>query len=85
MGLVALQHVGSSWTQDRIGVPCIAEQTLNHHQITREAPKLLTVVYLLPNTRNYKSYILWNTFSIWIHLICIKSLSHKHVLLRDIF
>ena len=35
-GLVAPLHVGSSWTRDRTGVPCIARQVLNHW-ITREA------------------------------------------------
>ena len=29
-GLVALQHVGSSWTRDRTRVPCIGRQILNH-------------------------------------------------------
>ena len=29
-------HVGSPWTRDRAGTPCIARQTLNHWT-TREA------------------------------------------------
>ena len=32
-GLVALQHVGSSWTRDRTRIPCSGRQLLNHcHQ-----------------------------------------------------
>ena len=34
--LVAWWHVGSSWTRDQTGVPCIARWTLNHWT-TREA------------------------------------------------
>ena len=30
MVLVALQHVGYSWTRDRTQVPCIGRQILNH-------------------------------------------------------
>ena len=30
VGLVALWHVGSSWTRDWIHVPCTGRQTLNH-------------------------------------------------------
>ena len=30
MGLVALWHVGSSWTRARTCVPCVGRQTLNH-------------------------------------------------------
>ena len=37
MGLVALQHVGSSQTRARTRVPCIGRQILNHCA-TREAP-----------------------------------------------
>ena len=36
-GLVALRHVGSSWTRDRTRVPCIGRQILNQCA-TREAP-----------------------------------------------
>ena len=36
MRLVALRHVGSSWSRDRTCVPCIGRQILNHW-ITREA------------------------------------------------
>ena len=36
MGLVALWHVGSSWTRDRTHVPCIGGQILNPWTI-REA------------------------------------------------
>ena len=32
MGLVALQYVGSSWTRDGVGVPCVARWTLLDHQ-----------------------------------------------------
>ena len=38
-GLVALWHVGSSWTRDRTRVPCIGRWTLNHCT-TREALQL---------------------------------------------
>ena len=30
MALVALRHVGSSWTRDRTHVPCIGRRILNH-------------------------------------------------------
>ena len=40
MGLVVPQHVGSSWTRDQTGVPCIARETLNHWT-TREFPSLM--------------------------------------------
>ena len=30
VGLVALQHVGSSWTRARTRVPCVGRQILNH-------------------------------------------------------
>ena len=39
MGLVALQHVGSSWTRARTRVPCIGRRILNHCA-TREDPSL---------------------------------------------
>ena len=42
MGLVALRHVGSSWTRARTHVPCIGTRILNHCA-TREA---LTMVCL---------------------------------------
>ena len=29
-GLSCLWHVGSSWTRDLTGVPCVSRQTLNH-------------------------------------------------------
>ena len=41
MGLVALQHVGSSWNRARIHVPCIGRQILNHCA-TREVPSLIS-------------------------------------------
>ena len=41
-GLAASQHVGSSRTRDRTGVPCIARQILNHWT-TREAPIFLSM------------------------------------------
>ena len=39
-GLVALRHVGSSWTRARTRVPCIGRRILNHCA-TREAPNVL--------------------------------------------
>ena len=44
-GLVAVQHVGLSWTRDRTLVPCIGRQILNHCTTTREA--LLFVDFLM--------------------------------------
>ena len=41
-GLVAPQHVGSSWTRDWTCVPCIGRWILNHCA-TREAPHLFNV------------------------------------------
>ena len=35
-------HVGSSWTRDRICVPCIGRQILNHGA-TREVPEILNL------------------------------------------
>ena len=40
MGLVALQHVGSSQTRDQTGVPCIGRWILNHWT-TRQVQDLL--------------------------------------------
>ena len=37
INLVALRHVGSSWTRDQTCVPCIGRQILNHWTI-REVP-----------------------------------------------
>ena len=42
VGLVVLQHVGSSWTKDQTGVPCIARWILNH-RTTRETSVSLMV------------------------------------------
>ena len=39
VGLVAAQHVGSSWTRARTRVPCIGRQIFNHCT-TREAQKV---------------------------------------------
>ena len=40
MGLVAPQHMGSSWTRDQTHVPCVGRQILNHCA-TREVPLLI--------------------------------------------
>ena len=40
MGLVALRHLGSSWTRARTGIPCIGRRILNHCA-TREAQYML--------------------------------------------
>ena len=45
-GLVALQHVGSSWTRARTRVPCIGRRILNHCA-TREAPVFLNFLYIV--------------------------------------
>ena len=42
VGLVVLQYVGSSWTKDQTGVPCIARWILNH-RTTRETSVSLMV------------------------------------------
>ena len=39
MGLVASQHVGSSWARAQTRVPCIGRQILNHCA-TREVPSI---------------------------------------------
>ena len=44
MGLVALRHLGSSWTRDRTRLPCTGRQILNHWS-TREAPNNIFDVY----------------------------------------
>ena len=46
-GLVALQHVGSSWTRARTRVPCIGRRILNHCA-TREVPPLF-LIWVLTN------------------------------------
>ena len=45
-GLVALRHVGSSWTRDQTHVPCIGRQILNHCP-TREVPNFLNFFIVL--------------------------------------
>ena len=46
MGLVAPQHVGSSWTRARSCVPCIGRRILNHCA-TREVPHIPFLFHLL--------------------------------------
>ena len=46
-GLVAPQHVGSSWTRARTCVPCIGRRILNHCA-TREAPSSSFYVPTIP-------------------------------------
>ena len=46
-GLVALRHVGSSWTRARTRVPCVSRRILNHCT-TREVP--IFIIELLPKT-----------------------------------
>ena len=43
MGLVALQHVGSSQMRDRTHVPCIGRQTLNTVTPGKSHPNSLTL------------------------------------------
>ena len=45
--LVALQHVGSSWTRDWAPAPCIGRQVLNHW-ITRKAPIEVLMSFSFP-------------------------------------
>ena len=54
-GLVALWQVGSSWTRDQTGVPCIARQILNHWT-TREALRFSFILLLnsTPIVQNIK-------------------------------
>ena len=40
MGLVALRHVGSSWTRGRTGAPCIGRQILNHCAPGKPSPSI---------------------------------------------
>ena len=46
-GLVALRHVGSSWTRAQTRVPCISRQILNHCA-TREVPVLIILIVVIP-------------------------------------
>ena len=88
-GLVAPQHVGSSWTRARTCVPCIGRQTPNRCA-TREVPQFLSffVFHDLDILEDYKPFI----FSIWeqivfnlltdVHLhsyVSSVNLSEKHI------
>ena len=44
IGLVAMWHLGSSWTRDRTHGPCIGRQILNHWT-TREVLNLHSCIY----------------------------------------
>lgn len=57
MGLVALQHVGSSQTRDQTCVPCL--KVLNH-QTTREAPYVTSLICQHQVLRSPYIYIFWN-------------------------
>ena len=80
-GLVAPQHVGSSWTTDRTGVPCIARQILNHWT-NREAPVVNFYAYFLSSQGAFLSWVdveFYDFFScicwydhIWLYIyVCI--------------
>ena len=56
-GLVALQHVGSSWTRDWIHVSCIGRWIL-YHRAMREAPMYVFFVFLLSYTKCSTLYML---------------------------
>ena len=59
-GLVALQHVGSSWTRDQTRVHCIGMWILNH-STTREVPRVLSyplqIVICCCGAQNCYSYL----------------------------
>ena len=55
-GLVAPQHVGSSWIMDRTGVPCIARQILNHWT-NREALVVSFYTYSLSTQGAFLSWM----------------------------
>ena len=55
MVLVALRHVGSSWTRARTHVPCIGRQILNHCA-TREVLPLCLLIGDSPFTFNVITY-----------------------------
>ena len=56
-GLVALRHVGSSWTRDLTRVPCIGRRILNHCT-TREAHGSIVLTYIFPFYSNHSdSYV----------------------------
>ena len=53
-GLVALWHVGSSQTRDRIHVPCIGRRILNH-RATKEVLKIVLLELIKTNTNIFFS------------------------------
>ena len=58
MGSVALRHVGSSWTKDQTGVPCISRCILNHwtRREAQEPSFCYTQLTLLSSTRAGGTY-----------------------------
>ena len=56
MGLVALQHMGSSQTRDQTCVPCIGRRILNH-RTTREAPYVTSLIYHQHQVFGFTIYI----------------------------
>ena len=51
-GLVALRHVGSSWTRDRTRIPCIGKWFLNHWTTRNVLSCFYKPVFLI-------SYLIW--------------------------
>ena len=79
MGLVALQHVGSSQPRDRTGVPCIGRQTLNHCTI-REVSQAIFLMSFSGSFSLASGGLLWHG-ECWIfHLLGFNSIKR----LKDI-
>ena len=55
MGLVALQHVGSSQTRDQTCVPCIGR--ILNHRTTRETPYVTSLIYHRHQVFGFTIYI----------------------------
>ena len=86
MGLVALQHVGSSWTRARTCVPCIGRRILNHCA-TREAPSyaLISIIPFFYNNRILVGYITAQNKSTFLSLPCSQALWWDKVIANKIW
>ena len=63
-GLVALQHVGSSWTRARTHVPCIGRRILNHCA-TGETPLFFTNDYFISSFVHFSSVSMQSDYFIF--------------------
>ena len=74
-GLVALRHVGSSWTRDRTRDPCIGRHILNHcaaHELFIVVIQLHLHMYFIFKKFNHTTYaVLQPAFSIQQYIITI--------------